>query len=698
MGLLYDTISAGRSYIVSGNRLTIPGPCTTNSCASGIEFNSTGLDLAWAVNNVIELTGTTSEMDDRGLWCDVSSEGIQFINNYVKGSFSNPYKNEFRCKNNTFKYNIFKSGSRVIFGTPAPAAGEQDVGGHHLYNTHYGASATAQQYTTVGASDIEFVGNIVFNGYLAIGTTTRTPALQYQGGNRFNYNLYCPATGCTTSTAMANLYGDTGTPGAPTQTLAQWRTTMSDEAQSVLGDPLFTNPATDNFSLQAGSPALGTGEAGRNMGACPGNSLQSPLHTGNAYLCGTYSAVPSIALTPTPATQTRGRDVVLDWASGTATACTPTTWTTSSGSYGKAVVRPTTLGTQQYQLTCTNPQGPATATATVTVTPPLTTPSPVAWWKFENNTTDSSGNGLTCTAAGSPTYAAGQFGQGIVLNGTNQNCTVTNTALVNPTAQLSFTAWVKFAASTAIERIVSKDLPTPELPNKTQYFLASFWDSGVSKRYLRWHLTSQFVTRRLVSPPILVVGQWHHVAATYDGTTVALYVDGVLQDSGPFSGPIVDAGTNFALGSNVGGGNWFNGTLDDVKFYAVGLSQAEIQAIMTTQNVPPAATITAPTGVPTYSTGSGDVALGGSALGGAPAGSITSVTWDCATCTPVTGSATGTTSWSIPSIGLALGANLVTVTATDSSGQIATAQLTVTQTGTPPPPVLYAPTQLRVVP
>jgi len=90
--------------------------------------------------------------------------------------------------------------------------------------------------------------------------------------------------------------------------------------------------------------------------------------------------------------------------------------------------------------------------------------------------------------------------------------------------------------------------------------------------------------------------------------------------------------------------------------------------------IAPTVSITSPTSSGTYSTASASVALAGSAsdnLG------VTSVTWSNAQ-GGASGSATGTSSWSIPSIALALGANAITVTAHDAAGNTRNANLTVT--------------------
>ena len=79
---------------------------------------------------------------------------------------------------------------------------------------------------------------------------------------------------------------------------------------------------------------------------------------------------------------------------------------------------------------------------------------------------------------------------------------------------------------------------------------------------------------------------------------------------------------------------------------------------------------------------------------------VLSVTWACPTCTPTSGTATcascgaaGTSvSWSVASIGLASGANVITTTANDADTQTATDSITVTYT-----PLTSAPTVLRLV-
>ena len=87
----------------------------------------------------------------------------------------------------------------------------------------------------------------------------------------------------------------------------------------------------------------------------------------------------------------------------------------------------------------------------------------------------------------------------------------------------------------------------------------------------------------------------------------------------------------------------------------------------------PVVTITSPTSAATFSTGSENVALGGTA---SDASGVTQVTW--ANDKGGSGIASGTTSWTVPSVALKAGANVITVTARDAAGNSSVDSITVT--------------------
>ena len=87
------------------------------------------------------------------------------------------------------------------------------------------------------------------------------------------------------------------------------------------------------------------------------------------------------------------------------------------------------------------------------------------------------------------------------------------------------------------------------------------------------------------SVPTLTNGAWHHVAATYDGITRAIYVDGLLAANDNPTGLSVPSNANLKIGVTCpvgcsGGPEYFNGSIDEVRVWNVGRSQCQIQQYM----------------------------------------------------------------------------------------------------------------------
>jgi len=90
--------------------------------------------------------------------------------------------------------------------------------------------------------------------------------------------------------------------------------------------------------------------------------------------------------------------------------------------------------------------------------------------------------------------------------------------------------------------------------------------------------------RLFKAPFVITNGGWHHIAATYDGTTVTVYVDGRNLGSQTYGGALntVPDANGLIVGNDVWttfhGWNHFIGNLDDVAIYPTALSAAQVQA------------------------------------------------------------------------------------------------------------------------
>lgn len=81
----------------------------------------------------------------------------------------------------------------------------------------------------------------------------------------------------------------------------------------------------------------------------------------------------------------------------------------------------------------------------------------------------------------------------------------------------------------------------------------------------------------LLSPTeTLSLNTWQHVAATYDGSTMTLYVDGVEVASSNVTMIIGQSNQNLIIGNYTGGGRPFLGTIDEVRVWNVSRTENEI--------------------------------------------------------------------------------------------------------------------------
>jgi len=95
------------------------------------------------------------------------------------------------------------------------------------------------------------------------------------------------------------------------------------------------------------------------------------------------------------------------------------------------------------------------------------------------------------------------------------------------------------------------------------------------------------VLAQLQSNTIVNDNSWHHIAGTYDGTTMKMYIDGTLESTLAWSTGYVENDEPLHIGLftydyNDGHGNEpniLNGLMDDVRIYNRALSPSEVQGL-----------------------------------------------------------------------------------------------------------------------
>ena len=215
------------------------------------------------------------------------------------------------------------------------------------------------------------------------------------------------------------------------------------------------------------------------------------------------------------------------------------------------------------------------------VTPAPPGAQPQAWYRFENNVMDSSGNGNHGANVGA-SYAAGKLGAfAAQFNGSS--------------------SYVQIPLSISNHFTVSFWLNTTDTGAEGQWWdgkglvdgevAGAADDFGISLVGGKVALGVGNPDTTITTPNTVNDGQWHHVAATRDAVSgqMSLYVDGALQASG--YGPVgpKNAPPVLRIGSMQAayGGGFFNGSLDDVQLFGRVFDASEIGQLM---NHPPTIT------------------------------------------------------------------------------------------------------------
>jgi hypothetical protein len=150
---------------------------------------------------------------------------------------------------------------------------------------------------------------------------------------------------------------------------------------------------------------------------------------------------------------------------------------------------------------------------------------------------------------------------------------VPDAASLDLTGPMTISAWVRPEAL-ATQYVVKK-----AKNSATDGFELGLSSSGTA--FLRFNERTSGNTFRVDSTSKLPVdgSSWVHLAATYDGTTMRLFVDGVLEGSKAGPSAVRANALELAIGAEPGGVRPFKGVIDAVGLYGRALSAQEIGAL-----------------------------------------------------------------------------------------------------------------------
>ena len=219
-----------------------------------------------------------------------------------------------------------------------------------------------------------------------------------------------------------------------------------------------------------------------------------------------------------------------------------------------------------------------------TSTPVTVTVDPtgmVAAYGFEETAgtaaTDRSGKGNAGTLNGPTRSTTGKFGSALTFDGVNDWVTVADSASLDLTNQMTLEAWVNPTNASGWRTVLMK-----EQAGNLVYGMYSNTDTNRPSAHA---FTNTEVDTR--GTAAVALNAWTHLAATYDGSTLKLYVNGTQVSVKNLSGNMVASTGALRIGGNGIWSEWFQGKIDEVRVYRRALSASEVQADMNRPVVPP---------------------------------------------------------------------------------------------------------------
>ena len=195
---------------------------------------------------------------------------------------------------------------------------------------------------------------------------------------------------------------------------------------------------------------------------------------------------------------------------------------------------------------------------------------------------DASDNGLTGAISGAAWTSSGKFGAGLSFDGSDDRVTVSSSPLLNLTTG-TLEAWVRVDTLGRWHGVLAKG----NVNSEPSHNYAIEIESGNIVNCAIGNGSSSNVVK---STTQVAAQQFYHVACTWDGSQLRLYINGALNRS--VSQTVTPAANSSPLYIGQFGGNVdrFDGIIDEVRIYNVALSQSQIQTDMNARigsSIPP---------------------------------------------------------------------------------------------------------------
>ncbi len=206
-------------------------------------------------------------------------------------------------------------------------------------------------------------------------------------------------------------------------------------------------------------------------------------------------------------------------------------------------------------------------------------PKLIAHWQLDEVggtvAVDSSIYGNDGTLFGDPSWTAGISGNCLQFDGENDFVEVSDSGIFDFSDQITISLWAKLNdVNSSCSKIIVKPSDTSGA-DPWEVFAIDLGSSGVTPRFILSEGNAGSWNGAYGTDLQLNIDQWYHIAGTYDGSVMKLYLDGVLVATNSTSISIGTSDISLRIGKYIDG-HFFDGAIDEVKIFNSALSASGI--------------------------------------------------------------------------------------------------------------------------
>jgi len=206
-------------------------------------------------------------------------------------------------------------------------------------------------------------------------------------------------------------------------------------------------------------------------------------------------------------------------------------------------------------------------------------PSLKGYWTFDEGQGDKAANAAGPQAGKVPaglTWANGRKGKALLFN--NKDVVLVPHAPYFNAPNYTIAAWVKLKNTRKHQYVFWKNGPVYPEPKNARRLDLWLRDDGVVQCIIDVATGKEEDHACLIGQTMVADDRWHHLALTFDGKVLTLYVDGSEESNVEMTIPLAQNEHDLWIGARPGG-IAATGIIDDVRYYIRALDAKQVAAL-----------------------------------------------------------------------------------------------------------------------